>query len=240
MKASGYNPQPQIRQGKILLGSGRCRAGITRRPLHQRHFTFGWIDLARKQLARDAMAQAVTAADRIRELNNINEDVSSMLKAAGLAINTLTGRDPPSQAGDDAEMTDASAATSKSSSETFETHVTEYYTKLQAVIARLRRQAYALEEAGIISVEATALTSSGATAAPRNDAMASRGASPVVTSTEPARLTNGGLGNLDIGWLNSRGNKVATEKEHEIMIEAKELLQDMLASNDPAREDEDS
>lgn len=152
-----------------------------------------------------------------------------MLRSAGLAINTLTGRASSPNHGDDTEMVDSATLSLESSKQAFETHVTEYYTKLQAVVARLRRQAYALEEAGIISAEAAALTSSSA-AAGRNDATSQRAGSPGAASTETGRITNGGLGNLDIGWLNSRGNKVAAQKENEIMVEVKELLQDMLAN----------
>lgn len=174
------------------------------------------------------MAQNVTAADRIHELNSINEEVTLMLRSAGLAINTLTGRDPPTQNGVDQEMKDSPQDTESASTQ-FEGHVTEYYTKLQAVIARLRRQAYALEEAGIITAETTTLAEKAASAA-KPDARTARDSLPASNASKPARITNGGLGNLDIGWLNSRGNKVALEKEHEIMIEAKELLQEMLAS----------
>ncbi|QIX00476.1 hypothetical protein AMS68_005993 [Peltaster fructicola] len=176
------------------------------------------------------MSQAVTPAERIRDLNSINEDVTSMLEAAGLAINTLTGRDEPAHDDDDTVMTNAET-NSDTTSNTFERHVKEYYTKLQAVTARLRRQAYALEEAGIISTEASTLASTGSAPA------VPRGGTPGLVSTELGRLTNGGLGNLDIGWLNSRGNKVATEKEHEIMIEAKELLQDALRNEAEDKED---
>ena len=91
----------------------------------------------------------------------------------------------------------------------FAEHTKTYYTTLQAIIARLRRQAYALEEAGIIDAEA----SSKASTLPK----------------ESERITNGGLGNLDVGWLNSRGNKVGAEKENELVEEAKKLIEETLS-----------
>lgn len=166
------------------------------------------------------MAQQILPADRIRELASINEDVATMLKSAGQAINTLTGRTDAAQ-DDNVEMKDADNKEHSidGAKRAFEKHVTDYYTSLQAVVARLRRQAYALEEAGIISSEAAALSNAPA-----------RPAQP--GSTEHERITNGGLGNLDIGWLNSRGSQVGMEKENEILIEAKELLQDVLKQDD--------
>ena len=45
-----------------------------------------------------------------------------------------------------------------------------------------------------------------------------------------------GLGNLDVGWLNSRGNQVEVEKEKEIMIEAREVLRQMLEKDGPGQD----
>lgn len=169
-------------------------------------------------------AQAISPADRIRELSVINKDVALMLQSASQALSTLT--DTPASAhiddGADTEMTDTDGNGHLDARKRgFERHATDYYTSLQAVIARLRRQAYALEEAGIIAPEAAALSTTST--AQR------QGAAPV---SEPERITNGGLGNLDIGWLNSRGNKVGAEKENELLKDTKSLLEDMLAKDD--------
>lgn len=163
------------------------------------------------------MSQQMTPAERIRELSSINEDVAAMLKSAGLAVDTLTGR-PPSRFDEDEEMTteDSTDRTAEGAKATYKKHVTDYYTSLQAVIARLRRQAYALEEAGIVASEASTLSN-----APARPAGAGQNA-------EQGRITNGGLGDLDIGWLNSRGNQGGMEKENEILIEAKEVLEELL------------
>ncbi|KAH0389943.1 hypothetical protein KCU89_g16133, partial [Aureobasidium melanogenum] len=42
------------------------------------------------------------------------------------------------------------------------------------------------------------------------------------------RITNGGLGNLDVGLLNSRGNSVGLDKEAELIAEAKQMIAEML------------
>jgi hypothetical protein len=37
------------------------------------------------------------------------------------------------------------------------------------------------------------------------------------------------MGNQDIGWLNSRGNRVGADKEKELVEDTKKLLDDLLA-----------
>ena len=38
-------------------------------------------------------------------------------------------------------------------------------------------------------------------------------------------VTNGGLGDLDVGWLNSRAKDVGAGKERELVKELRELLE---------------
>ncbi|KAF2723434.1 hypothetical protein K431DRAFT_22238 [Polychaeton citri CBS 116435] len=166
--------------------------------------------------------QTFTAADRIRELSAINSDVASLVKSAGKALTALTDRpieDDHLDADDEDIDMNASSSRDRSSPATledrkqaFQTNTKAYYETLQAVIARLRRQAYALEEAGIIASKAPTLS----------------GKAGVGSSQVDERITNGGLGNLDVGWLNSRGNKVGAEKERELVLEAKELAEKVI------------
>lgn len=176
--------------------------------------------------------RTITPADRIRELSDINTDVAAMLQSAGQAINALTNR-PVTSADGDAQMTDETSNTMKAHKQAFTENTEAYFTTVQAVFARLRRQAYALEEAGIIDSEASAMTTTVAregarTAEPKPDV---RGAPAQAARPEPMRLLNGGLGKFDVGWLNSRGNKVGEEKEAELIQEAKELLEEALVRN---------
>lgn len=174
--------------------------------------------------------QSVSSADRIRELSAINADVASMLGSAGQAINALTNRPLRApQDDEDSAMTDGKETASlEARKESFQQNATEYYNTLQGVVARLRRQAYALEEAGIITPEANALTTLTVNAAPAPRAGPS-GRGPAPPAPEPERITNGGLGHQDIGWLNSRGNRVGAEKEKELVLDAKKLAEDVLA-----------
>lgn len=171
--------------------------------------------------------QSISSADRIRELLEIDSDVATMLQAAGQAVNALTNRplEAAAENGDDMAMTNGrGSATLDARKESFKQNATQYYTLLQAVIARLRRQAYALEEAGIISADANTISNITVKKAP----VAAGPAGRAQPAQDGERLTNGGMGNHDIGWLNSRGNKVGADKEKELVEDAKKLLEDVL------------
>lgn len=163
-------------------------------------------------------SQAMPPADRIRELNAINEDVPAMLKAAGQAIAALSPKGLQTEEDTEMAQTDTPTQDLESRKHVFEENTKAFYTHVQAITARFRRQAYALEEAGIIAPENVNMSS-----ATQQAQGGAQGKKP-----ETDRITNGGLGNLDVGYLNSRGNKVGAEKEAELMVEAKELLQEML------------
>jgi hypothetical protein len=170
----------------------------------------------------------ISPADRIRELSAINQDISVMLEAAGKAINVLSNRSLPEgdvnmdDAGSDDGDDDAEDATQRKA---FKAHTETYFVTLQAICARLNRQAHALEEAGIIAADAPILTLADAgkpAAGPSKPGVAS-------AASEGQRVKNGGLGNFDVGWLNSRGNKVGVDKEGEIMKEFRAVMEKMLA-----------
>lgn len=182
-------------------------------------------------------------AERIRELSSINADVPAMLTAAGSAIGALTNKPLTNTDENDMSVDGASEdaiSNPNAHKEAFRKHTTTYFTHLQSIMARLRRQAYALEEAGIIAAEVPTLSTTGAAtegavqrAAPRRGAPGLTGAT---SSQRPAdegdRIKNGGLGNLDVGWLNSRSNSVGLEKEAELVAEAKAMLKDMLGERE--------
>ncbi|KAK3706827.1 hypothetical protein LTR37_012506 [Vermiconidia calcicola] len=182
-------------------------------------------------------SQTTSSADRIRELSAINADVAAMLQSAGQAVNSLTNR-PLDRSGEDEDgyLADArKAATVDERKEAFEENTKAYYNRLQAIVARLRRQAYALEEAGIIAPEAPSLSSGAHQRQAGHGAGTQRGHPPAAPAQETERITNGGLGNLDVGWLNSRGNKVGAEKENELVQEARKLLEKTLMSSQSSK-----
>ena len=95
----------------------------------------------------------------------------------------------------------------------------DYYALLSTVDVNLRRQILALEEAKIIPSEA-----------PRDIP----GASDVQSNKEKKSKGPGALGNFDIGWLNSRNDKIGKDMEAELWTQARELLDDL--SSDDGRE----
>ncbi|KAK6003678.1 hypothetical protein QM012_009449 [Aureobasidium pullulans] len=171
----------------------------------------------------------VTPAERIRELLAINADVPALLSSAGGAINALTNRPPNAASNDSDDMVDVQSDNSAAAhKEAFTKHTTAYFTLIQSIMARLRRQAYALEEAGIIAAEAPTLSTTGAAEASGPARRGPVGQAQRQPAEDGDRVTNGGLGNLDVGLLNSRGNSVGLDKEAELIAEAKQMVAQML------------
>ena len=185
--------------------------------------------------------QSITAADRIRELSAIDAEVAAMLQSAGRAIDSLTNRPLKTitDGNDDTQMAESDIQASLDDRKAaFKQHTEAYYIGLQSVTAQLKRQAYALEEAAIIASEAPALTVSSQQRQAAQTGNAGRAQPATGGVQEVERITNGGLGNLDVGWLNSRGNKVGAEKENELIKEAKMFLDDVLSQGSSAPRDE--
>lgn len=89
----------------------------------------------------------------------------------------------------------------------------------------LRRQIYALEEADILPAEAVAKESPTSLAVPSAAQANTPNASPSrMGGGNREMITGGGLGNLDVGWLNSRNDNVGKEMKAELWEEAERFL----------------
>lgn len=188
-------------------------------------------------MAQPPTTVTITPAERIRELSEINKDVAILLTSAGQAVHALTDRplNLHASSDDDTPMTDTSSDSLEARREKFKEVSTTFFETLQGVTARLRRQVYALEEAGIITPDpltAQEQPKAAASLAPAQSNQRGVVQLPKEQQLDPDRIKNGGLGDLDIGWLNSRSNKVGAEKEAELIKEVKELLQDVLRSDE--------
>ncbi|RDW70800.1 mediator of RNA polymerase II transcription subunit 11 [Aspergillus mulundensis] len=141
-------------------------------------------------------AKVFTSADRIRQLNEIDQDVAKLIHSAGLAIQALTNartNDPSSPS------TDNSLDSHKAR---FKEATSQYFALLSSIDVRLRRQVYALEEASILAPDLSSRagdTGSGAAAGTSNP--------------------------LDVSWLNSRKDTVGKEKEAELWAAARQFVQ---------------
>ena len=110
----------------------------------------------------------------------------------------------------------------------FTAATSQYFSLLSSLDVRLRRQIYALEEAQILPKDVS-------TKEPRNSQASSLGFPgmgstanmplPTQSGVGKGPITGGGLGNLDIGWLNSRNDNVGKEKEAELWEEALRIVQ---------------
>lgn len=112
--------------------------------------------------------------------------------------------------------------------EAFTAATSQYFSLLSSLDVRLRRQIYALEEAQILPKEASGKESLNSQASSLSNP--GMGSTPNIPLSKQAggskgAITGGGLGNLDIGWLNSRNDNVGKEKEAELWEEAYRIVQ---------------
>lgn len=94
----------------------------------------------------------------------------------------------------------------------FKHHTNDFLRTLRSVNVRIKRQIWGLEEAGIIK---SSDTPAGDTAADDHG-----------KTLEPDG--NGNIGGMDVGWLNSRSNKVERDMESELWDQAESFLEDMI------------
>ena len=84
----------------------------------------------------------------------------------------------------------------------FQTRTTEYFALAKRISDQLQKQAEALEDAGIVTGDS-------------------------IHTDARAEITNGGLGNLDVGLLNARVDDAGSRKEVELFEEMSALLKEV-------------
>jgi len=158
--------------------------------------------------------QPFTPAERIAELNEIDKSVASLLKSAGAAIQVLANSPQSS-------TSTTTASTLSAQQDAFAQHTSTYFATLSSIEVRLRRQVYALEEAGLIAPGEGRDAKSGQT-----------------LGTDERGAIAGGP--LDVSWLNARASDaVGKNMEKELWARAKGLVeqQQRLRKKAPAGED---
>ncbi|KAI4158895.1 MAG: hypothetical protein L6R39_000454 [Caloplaca ligustica] len=166
-----------------------------------------------------------SAAERIAQLNSVDKDVAKLLHYAGNAIKTLTVHAPESEGSQgnhaqDIEQRKAGFAAASS----------EYFTLLASIDVRLRRHITDLEIAGILPSEAV-------TQDFRPTQIEQNHQKPPINPKNT--VTNGGLGNLDIGWLNSRNDNIEKTMEAELWKESQKLVEKTLQTRSASQNDND-
>jgi Mediator complex protein len=149
---------------------------------------------------------------RLRLFDNL-QDIPKLLLASSSAVAALTEKpiDPSSIPADESSVdpSDPLAARKRA----FLAHNRQFYTLLRSVRDGLRREADALAAAGLLD------------------------STPTTEELGPG-LTNGGLGNFDVGWLNSRTRDVGVGKERELVKQLRELLEQIKNEKKEMREND--
>ncbi|KAJ6119201.1 hypothetical protein N7523_003481 [Penicillium sp. IBT 18751x] len=143
-----------------------------------------------------------TSAERIRQLNEIDQDVAKLIHSAGLAIQALTNAKPNSTS---SEVPEGSLESHKTQ---FKDATQQYFALLSSIDVRLRRQVYALEESSVLAPD------------------------PIGRAGDVSTGTAGAAGSvasnsLDISWLNSRKDTVGKDKEAELWAAARGFVEQL-------------
>ncbi|KAI1422238.1 mediator complex, subunit Med11 [Xylaria sp. FL1777] len=151
-----------------------------------------------------------TKAERIQQLGDIDKKIVSLLRSTGQAIQCLGKRVVPDE---DVVMTESDP------SQQFKVSMDEFMKTLRTVNVGMKRQIWGLEEAGIISLSKKELN----TREEGGEVQASNARNGLL---EPDG--SGKIGGLDVGWLNSRSNKVEKDMEADLWQEAEDVLQRLI------------
>ncbi|GAO19297.1 hypothetical protein UVI_02008420 [Ustilaginoidea virens] len=165
-------------------------------------------DIPMGQDPMDANGQVLepfTVEQNIQQLSDMDMSIAQLMNHTATALDALTI--PTSNAsprGGDAPSLDPPAQ-----KEAFKSATDSFLTTLHGIDVRMKRQIMALEEAGIADLSP----------ASRQD--------PKGGSKAPSLKPNGlgTVGNLDVGWLNSRSTRVERDMEAELWREASDFLQ---------------
>lgn len=149
--------------------------------------------------------QPFTVEENIHQLNAIDKQIVQLMKHTSTALNSLT---TPALDEEDATKETQSQLDSAAQKATFRSATDSFLTTLHNVDVLMKRQIMSLEEAGIVNLSGAARQEPGAA---------------VKASLKPNGT--GAIGNLDVGWLNSRSTRVERDMEAELWSRAKGLLQ---------------
>ncbi|OBW69744.1 MAG: ABC transporter [Aureobasidium pullulans] len=165
---------------------------------------------AQFNISMSSSQPTLTPAERIRELSAINADVPALLSSAANAVNALT---------------------TAQSMQPLPTATTWLMLKATTPQLLTRKPLPKTQPPTSHTSNQSWLGYVVKRAAPETAGLARRGpqGQPQRQPAEDGdRVTNGGLGGLDVGLLNSRGNSVGLDKEAELIAEAKQMVADML------------
>ncbi|KAI2607942.1 mediator complex protein-domain-containing protein [Hypoxylon sp. NC1633] len=156
-----------------------------------------------------------TKAERIQQLRDIDRAIISLLASTGKAAQTLghqsQGQQPTN--GEDVVMFDDTGFESR----VFQDSMNDFLRTLRNVNVGMKRQIWGLEEAEIISLDSKEPQNI------RDEGGEVQGATRRNVPIKPDG--DGKIGGLDVGWLNSRSDKVDRDMEADLWAQAESFLQ---------------
>ena len=173
-------------------------------------------DVVMKEEEDDRIHEPFTIEENIQQLNAIDNSVVQLMNHTATALKALTvstsssaSSAPAPPATDPAAPVDKPPLDAAAQKQAFRDATNSFLDTLHSVDVRLKRQILALEEAGIVNLSNV----------PRQDPQGG----PAKVSLRPNGV--GAVGNLDVGFLNSRGARVERDMESEVWGKAREFLE---------------
>ncbi|KAK2039400.1 mediator complex protein [Colletotrichum somersetense] len=173
--------------------------------------------------AAAATNEPFTLEERIKQLCDIDADTVQLMRHTSSAMSALGAQQGPD-------------VTPEQQKQTFRSSMDALLSTLHAVDVHMKRQIMGLEEAGIIKLRAGGGGGAGGggpgdggapgdktTAGGRQVVMNEDAKIVARASLEPNGV--GTIGNLDVGWLNSRNNKVERDMEAELWAKMRDFLE---------------
>ncbi|KAK1593969.1 mediator complex protein [Colletotrichum navitas] len=167
-----------------------------------------------------AADEPFTLEERIKQLCDIDANTVQLMRHTSSAMSALGAQQGPD-------------VTPEQQKQTFQSSMDALLSTLHAVDVHMKRQIMGLEEAGIIK-----LRSGGGGGGPGDGGPGAGGDKTAggrqVVMNEDAKIVAraslepngvGTIGNLDVGWLNSRNNKVERDMEAELWAKMRDFLE---------------
>ncbi|KAI9155180.1 hypothetical protein HJFPF1_07756 [Paramyrothecium foliicola] len=149
-----------------------------------------------------------TVEENIHQLNAIDRAIVQLMNHTATALNALTFS-PSSKEANPGTEAPSDSLNPEAKKEAFKSATDSFLDALHGIDVRMKRQIFALEEAGIVNLSSVT-RQDAASAAPK-------------ASLKPNG--SGTVGNLDVGWLNSRSTKVERDMEAELWDKARKFLE---------------
>ncbi|KAK3939570.1 mediator complex protein-domain-containing protein [Diplogelasinospora grovesii] len=187
--------------------------------------------------AGDDKFKPFTTAERMQQLSEIDLDIASLLEHTSHALRSIAK--PPSTSdpldSPSPELPSPNADPTETSN--FPEIQSEFLSTLDRIDKHLKRQIYALEEAGIISLPASASTTTDTVKVQTGGPGSGRVGRYVVIGEQPnqkgAEQLNrpdgvGMYGDLDVGMLNAASSTVERDHEAKLWAKARTQLQGLV------------